>query len=207
MFTVGQMIKEARLKKNIKISELEKATKIKANFIKLIENNSWNLLPEYPVVSGFVKNLAVYLEISPDNANAFLRRDYPPRKLSINPKPDIQTKFFWSPKLAFFLGVLSLVLIILSYLGYEYLKFIKPPEIEIYTPRANEAIFESKVFVSGKTTTDSTLSINNQPILIDQYGQFATEILLTKETKELKFVAVSRSGKTTEIVKSISVEY
>lgn len=206
MNTVGQILKEARLKKDISLIKLSNLTKIKREFIVMIEKNDWDNLPEFPVVSGFVKNIANSLGLSVDNTNAILRRDYPPKKLIINPKPDVASKFSWSPKLTFAVGVVILILLVLGYLGFEYRKFIMPPELEIINPKNNEIVLNSKVKVSGKTTTDVSLTINNQPIILDQEGGFTTELEITKETKTLTFKAISRSGKVTEKTVTISVE-
>lgn len=206
MVTVGEILKEARLKKKLSLSNLEKETKIKKEFIDLIENNLWDKLPDYPVVSGFVKNIAVFLDVPAETANAILRRDYLPKKLYINPKPDIESKFYWSPKLTFTTGISLLTLLVLSYLGFEYLKFIKPPELEIYNPKNNEIVLENKVKITGKTTTDVILTVNNQPILLDQEGKFQTEVEITKDTLSLLFKAISRSGKITEKKVEINVE-
>lgn len=206
MVTVGEILKEARLKKKLSLSNLEKETKIKKEFIDLIENNLWDKLPDYPVVSGFVKNIAVFLDVPAETANAILRRDYLPKKLYINPKPDIESKFYWSPKLTFITGISLLTLLVLSYLGFEYLKFIKPPELEIYNPKNNEIVLENIVKITGKTTTDVILTVNNQPILLDQEGKFQTEVEITKDTSSLLFKAISRSGKITEKKVEINVE-
>lgn len=206
MNTVGQILKEARIQKGISLQKLEHLTKIKKDFITKLEKEDWNNLPEFPVVSGFVKNLAGALDLSVNNVNAILRRDYPPKKLAINPKPDVQNKFSWSPKLTFIVGVGILIVLVLGYLGFEYKKFIQPPELEIYSPKSSEIIIKTKVKVSGKTTTDVVITVNNQPIIIDQNGEFEAELEITKETKELIFKAVSRSGKVTEKNISITVE-
>lgn len=206
MVTVGEILKEARLKKKLSLSNLEKETKIKKEFIDLIENNLWDKLPDYPVVSGFIKNIAVFLDVPAETANAILRRDYLPKKLYINPKPDIESKFYWSPKLTFITGISLLTLLVLSYLGFEYLKFIKPPKLEIYNPKNNEIVLENIVKITGKTTTDVILTVNNQPILLDQEGKFQTEVEITKDTSSLLFKAISRSGKITEKKVEINVE-
>lgn len=206
MNTIGQMLKEARVKKNISLIKLENLTKIKRDFILKVEKNDWDNLPEFPVVSGFVKNLANVLGISSETANAILKRDYPPKKLAINPNPDVGGKFFWSPKLTFAIGIGILLVLVLGYLGIEYTKFIKPPELIINKPIENEQVLQTKVKIEGKTTTDAILTVNNQPIILDQDGKFVTEIEITKDTKELKFVSISRSGKKTEIVRKITVE-
>lgn len=207
MKKIGQILKEARLKKKISLLKLENLTKIKREFISLIEKNDWDNLPDFPVVSGFVKNLAVVLEVNLQNANAILRRDYPPKKLSINPKPDIGPKFSWSPKLTFMVGIGIIILLILSYLGLEYLKFISPPTLQISNPTENEVVLSNEVQVKGKTATDVKITVNNQPVIVDQDGNFVGEIEITNETKDLKFVAISRSGKVTKISRNIKVDF
>ena len=171
-----------------------------------IENNDWDNLPEFPVVSGFVKNIANAVNVSISKANAILRRDYPPKKLSINPTPDVGSKFVWSPKLTFAMGISTLLILVLGYLGFEYLKFVKPPELIVISPKENEQILQNKVKIEGKTTTDAILTVNNQPIILDINGKFSTDLEITKETEELKFKATSRSGKVTEKIVQIIVE-
>ncbi|MDO8340971.1 MAG: helix-turn-helix domain-containing protein [Candidatus Woesebacteria bacterium] len=207
MKTVGQILKEARLKKKTSLLKLENLTKIKREFIVLIEKNDWDKLPDFPIVSGFVKNLAVTLDVNLQNANAVLRRDYPPKKLYINPKPDIGSKFTWSPKLTFLVGIGVLILMVLGYLGFEYLKFKSPPTLEITAPTENQIVLSGNVLVKGKTATDVKITVNNQPIIVDQDGNFVGEIEITKETKDLKFVATSRSGKVTQISRNIKVDF
>jgi len=206
MITVGQILKDARLKKGISVNILEKQTKIKKEFIISLEKSDWDKLPEFPIVSGFVKNIALVLDLSPENANAFLRRDYPPKKLAINPRPDIESKFRWSPKFTFAIGIGLIIFIVLGYLLFEYSKFIKPPEIAITSPKEEQIVIGESVRIEGKTTTDVSLTVNNQPVILDQEGNFVTEIKITKETKTLIFKAVSRSGKVTEKIVNISVE-
>ncbi len=206
MLTVGQILKQERLKKNLSLSSLSKKTKIRKEFIQKIENENWQELPEFPIVSGFVKNIANFLELSPENLNAVLRRDYPPKRLPINPKPDIDNKFVWSPKLTFVISISFVVLLVLGYLGYEYKKFISPPDVTITSPKENQLVQNTSVKIEGKTTTDVTLTVNNQPVIIDQNGEFVTELAITKETKTLNFKVVSRSGKVTEKIVNISVE-
>ncbi len=206
MNTVGQIIKDARIKKGISLSRLESLTRIKKDFIQKIENSDWDNLPDFPVVSGFVKNLSGSLGISVNNTMAVLRRDYLPKKLAINPKPDVESRFSWSPKLAFVIGVGSLIFLVLGYLGFEYSKFIKAPQIYISSPQENETISKTVVKIKGKTTTDATLTVNNQPVILDQDGNFESEINVDKKTQELVFVVVSRSGMSTEIRRKIEIE-
>lgn len=207
MRTVGEVLRQTRKEKDLSLDELEKETKIKKEFISYIENEKWKNLPEYPVVQGFVKNIAGSLEMEEKQVVARLRRDYPPdENLQINPKPDVSKKFIWSPKLTFISGVILVILLISSYLGFQYINFISPPELNVNTPIEGSRITENQIVVSGETDADATVSVNNQPVLVEDTGAFSTEIDIVEETEEIVVVAVSRSGKKTSVVRTIDVE-
>ena len=94
MKTTGQELKEIRIKKKYSRSLLAEETRIKKEFIEALEAQNWDALPESPVVVGFVKNISTALRIDAKRMVALLRRDYPPKALRVNPKPDLKTKFF-----------------------------------------------------------------------------------------------------------------
>ena len=197
MKTIGELIKQARLKSKYSRSHLEKLTKIKRDFIKAIEKENWNDLPEYPVVVGFIKNLAGALDINPKTAVAVLRRDYPPKNLPINPKPDVGDKRLWSPRLTFSLGVVLVTLGIIGYLVFQYINFIKPPVLVVNTPKDGQIVTDTIIEVSGKTNPEATIVINKQPVLVDDDGNFKTQLEVFEGTKDISIRAVSRSGKVT----------
>jgi cytoskeletal protein RodZ len=206
MKTIGKILKEARIRKRLSKEKLEKETKIKKEFIDFIEKEAWSKLPAFPVVQGFVKSIAQTLGVEEAKALALLRRDYPPRKLDINPKPDISDKFVWSPKVTFVAGITIVSLIILGYLGYEYYQFVSPPPLIVDTPKEGQVVDESLIQVSGKTDPDATVKVNNQPVLIKETGDFTIEIEISQETKEIVVKAISRSGKETTIRRKINPE-
>lgn len=206
MKTIGQTLKAKRKILNKSYSDLEKETRIKISFIKSIEMCAWENLPEYAVVVGFVKRIARALDIDEDKSIALLRRDYPPQTESIHPKPDVNTdKFKWSPKLTFVLGVIFSLFFILLYLGTQYRNSIRPPSLEVSSPRNEQTIEGNKLIVTGVTDPLATIKANNQSALVDENGNFATEIEISNETREIVIISTSRNGKETTEVRSIKV--
>lgn len=206
MDTIGTVIKNARRKKRLSRLRLEKETKIKKEFIKAIEEQNWSALPELPVVKGFVKNISHALDISEKRVNALLRRDYPPKELAVNPKKGVFEKFVWSPKLTFFLGVVIIMVAVFGYLSFQYTSFIGPPFLEVKMPREGEVIKDTKTIVSGTTNSDATISVNNQPVVVDADGVFEAEIELVDGEQEILVKARSRGGKETVVRRKIKVE-
>jgi cytoskeletal protein RodZ len=206
MRTIGEVLKEARVKRKLTFTKLEETTKIKREFITAIEKEDWEKLPEYPVVNGFVKSLAGVLKIDVKETLAKFRRDYPPKNLRINPKPDVSEKYIWSPKMTFLVAIVVFTLIILSYLGYQYVDFISPPFLEVINPNEEEVITHPLLIVSGLTEPEAVIKVNNQPVIVEEDGKFFAEIEIFEGTQVIEVKAISRSGKETVIHRKIKPE-
>jgi cytoskeletal protein RodZ len=127
MKTIGSFLKSARVEKSISFEELEERTHIRVTFLQALEENRWDALPEYPVVQGFVKSVATALLLNREQSVALLRRDYPPKKLMINPKPDIANKSSFMGQRLVFVGIAFLVFLVVGgYLFYQYKTFTSP---------------------------------------------------------------------------------
>jgi cytoskeletal protein RodZ len=206
MLTLSSYLKNARIKKKISREKLGEITKIKTEFIDYIESSMWDKLPEKPVVTGFVKSIASTLGVNTNQAVALLRRDFPDRKLKINPSPELPDRFSWSPKLTFLAGIITVIIIVLGYLIFQYINFISPPKLVIADPEENQVIKERIVSVAGVTDSNATLIINNQPVVVNTDGSFKTEIEISKDTGEIEIKAKSRAGKETIVKRRILVE-
>lgn len=206
MNTIGQIIKSARVKKKLSFRKLEEATKIRASFIKSIEEEKWNALPTFTTILGFVKSISTVLRIDQHMVIAVLKRDYPPKKLNINPKPDAFSRFTWSPKLTFAIGVVAVILIVLGYIGFQYFKFISPPGLTVDSPKENQIVDGNSVLVFGSTDSDVKIEVNNQPVLVDADGKFSVNLGVVSATKEIDIKAISRSGKERVISRKITVQ-
>lgn len=203
MKTIGESIKSARTRKKISRAKLEEETKIKKEFIEAIESEEWSNLPEYPVVRGFVRSIAQTLKVDTRKMLALLRRDYPPKKLRVNPKPDVSDKFKWSPKLTFIAGVVFVFVLVFGYVGFQYYKFTSPPSLEVYKPIEGEIVKGRRLVVTGQTNPQVVLKVNNQPVLVSEDGDFKTEIEIFEGTEEVIIKAISRSGKETVVQRKI----
>ena len=203
MKSIGNILKDARLKKRYSFAFLEKKTKIKKEFIHAIEKEDWEFLPEFSVVSGFVKSLASCLKLDVKLAGALLKRDYSLKALPINPKPDVGNKFYWTPKYTFLVGVSIVMTAVGSYLGFQYFKFLSPPKLEVFEPKDNSTVTSREVLVYGKTDPDSIIKINNQLILLNDKGEFSAKIEIFEGSKEINVVAKARSGKETIVSRRI----
>jgi transcriptional regulator with XRE-family HTH domain len=60
---IGETLREARMRRRIDMAEVEEATKIRAKYLRALENEEWALLPGSTYVKTFLRTYADYLEL------------------------------------------------------------------------------------------------------------------------------------------------
>ena len=61
MTEIGATLREARMRRHIDITEVESATKIRAKYLRAMEDEEWDLLPGPTFVKSFLRTYADYL--------------------------------------------------------------------------------------------------------------------------------------------------
>ncbi len=63
MSGIGETLRERRMALRIDVHEVEEATKIRAKYLRALENEEYNLLPGNAYVKSFLRTYADYLEL------------------------------------------------------------------------------------------------------------------------------------------------
>src|SRR3954454_236498 len=58
---IGSTLREARMRERIDVSEIEAKTKIRAKYLRALENEEWSLLPGPTFVKSFLRTYATAL--------------------------------------------------------------------------------------------------------------------------------------------------
>jgi hypothetical protein len=61
VFEIGNSLREARVRQQLELSEVELATKIRARYLRALEEESFEALPAQTYVKGFLRTYADYL--------------------------------------------------------------------------------------------------------------------------------------------------
>ncbi len=199
MKTIGEILRSARLEKNISLTELSSLTRIDVRHIEALEDNNFKKLPGATFTKGFVRNLSLALGKDPEESLALLRRDYQGGVLTDKLLPVRRSRRFSLASL--FQSQLSLLLVgavvFLTYLAFQYRAVITPPPLEITSP-TRDAVLTSPIFIEGKTASGSVVTINDELKLTpDQEGNFQTKINLDNGQREVRLSVSNRFGRTT----------
>jgi hypothetical protein len=63
MFEIGNTLREARMRRGLDIAECESATKIRAKYLRAMEEEHFDLLPSPAYVRGFLRTYAEFLDM------------------------------------------------------------------------------------------------------------------------------------------------
>lgn len=209
--TLGDCLKEARLKKDVTLLEAEIATKVRSDFLEDLEKNDWSKLPSVVYIRGFVLAYAKYLDIQRDEisglfvAEANLKKTKGESNALSYQKRIKDQKVIITPK---FIGYVALGIFITTMFGYiifQVLNFAGSPDLKVVTPDNNAVIESDSTDLKGITDSDIVLTVNNEPIPVTNDGHFATSLKLHRGVNVIKVKAVNKVKKETSEV--LTIEY
>lgn len=208
MKKVGQILKEARDKKNISLEEAERSTRIRKKILGLLESNDWKKLPSPTFVRGLLKNYGEYLGLDTKSLLAFFRREYedPKPQKNILPKRAKRPKIRFTPQVITLLAFVVIFLAAGMYLFSQYRSFTAAPLLELTEPPNNIKKEALDVNVVGKTYPDATLKINGQSVQLSPGGTFSVAVSLVEGINTILVTAENRFGKISTEKRTVVVE-
>jgi|GEM_PF-225492 len=209
--TLGERLKEARLKKEATLSQAEIATKVRADFLAGLEENDWSKLPSEVYVRGFVLAYAKFLDIPRDEistlftAEANLRKTKSESNVLSYQKRIKDQKVIVTPRFIGYAALGVFITTMFAYIIFQVLNFAGSPDLKVVTPDNNTVIESDSTDLKGVTDSDIVLTVNDEPIPVTNDGHFATSLKLHRGVNIIKVKAVNKAKKETAEV--LTVEY
>jgi cytoskeleton protein RodZ len=72
---IGAILRQARTKREVELTEVETATRIRLKYLRAIETEDWEALPEGVYARGFVRTYATFLGLDGDRLAEEYRRE------------------------------------------------------------------------------------------------------------------------------------
>jgi cytoskeletal protein RodZ len=210
MITVGEVLQKQREKLGKSLEQVALDTKIQPRFIKYIEDDDFKKFDSSVYAQGFIKIYAKYLDLDEERILAIYRRSVPEKYSKDYTLRETESKTvrrinITPQTLAIVLSVLFLTAI-LSYIGYQVYQFQSPPEITILSPEDQTSVDVNEVEVKGVIDTNSSLFINENPIDIDQEGNFLYTLDLNPGVN-LITIQAKKNNSTQESVETLNITY
>ncbi|MDP4010736.1 MAG: hypothetical protein Q8P72_00735 [Candidatus Roizmanbacteria bacterium] len=80
------------------------------------------------------------------------------------------------------------------------------PVLEIETPHDGDTVKKQDLQIVGKTDNNTTVHLNNSPVVVDLQGEFVTSIRLKEGSNTLEFSAVDIAGNSTNSTITVTYE-
>lgn len=193
MLRASTILSHARLDKELDLTEVSRKLKIPAKYLQAIEEENKSLFPQEPYCSLIIKDYANFLNLNGEEILRIFRRDF-----NREPTPSVQRRQSpgFTPNLIFKLSLAILFITFAGYLFLEYLSYSRPPKLLIDWPETN-LIIDGTVRITGRTDSEATVSVNGDPVLVDQDGKFSADINIPQAGLDVTIESRSIAGRTT----------
>ncbi len=207
MKTVGELLRQERLKQHKSLEQIAEKTKIRPGILDYLEKGEYQFLPSRMYVQGFVKAYAQALKLDVDKALAFFRREYDmqDQEERTPPQPIKRTGLIITPgKLLTVVGTF-LLLAFFGVLFWQYQQFAGRPVLVIDYPPDQAVVQSQFVNVIGKTDPEATVLVNGQLVMVTAEGTFQVTLTLQEGHNRITVVARSNIGKETILERAVQV--
>ena len=204
---VGGMLRDARVKKGYKLEDVSKELYIRKSFLEAIESSNYEEIPEPPYGIGFIRSYAEFLGLNSARIVQLFKEETDAK----NQKEDVyvlepQAEATMPNKKYLGISVLAVVLLYVTWLGYNKVQFEEVPVstgedivAEVSIPQANDN-FPLKVEEFATVETISSEGANESLPVIDTTSTPAEENSQVTVSEE-KFVEEPQAEEVKEEVK------
>lgn len=210
--SIGEMLREERQLRRLSLEDMAARTRIRQEYLQALENNQFSSLPAATFVKGYIRAYAQLLGFDEQPLIALLRRDFKESaKGRLVPRefihPLLKRRTSWTPVTAVVMVAAAIFVTLLSYVGFQWYQFNKPPQLAVTAP-AEDAVVAAQVVVEGTTDPEAVLLVNAQPVSLKQDGSFSTEVFIPREgLASVTVEAKDRRGKSTVVQRTVTVKY
>lgn len=210
MIRAGQRLYDERVKKGLSLEDISKATRIRFSYLSAIEKGEYEELPSSTYAQGFVRNYAKHLGLNEEEILGLFRREFNEEKIFRILPEGLDRKEEFSIHGAkiqnTLLVVISLVVILFAYILFQYRYAIISPSLEVDFPKEGAVVSSQTITVLGKTDSNSTVFINNEPSIVGSDGSFKKTITVFSGETKITIKAINSFGKQKTIERHIEVK-
>lgn len=208
--TLGERMKKLRDERRLSLSEVSKGTKIQAKYLGYLEDSTYLKLPADVYVKGFLRSYAIFMGLNEVSLIKQFEREKGIHKNikkvidDEHPKKIINfSSIVITPKIIVVSSILVLVFGGFAYLYFEVNNFVSKPRLVIITPADGSSVGGSSTHVTGMAEKDALVFINDQPVLVNENGEFSQDVGLKSGVNTISVKARSKFDK--ESIQSVTI--
>ena len=213
-YTLGEQLKNIRSTGRITLSEVSRETKIPVKYLEMIEEGKYEKLPPDVYVKGFLRGYAEFLGADPKKMINLYQRERDIKsnlngddKKSAPVKISKPVRFVVTPRIVIASVVALIVIGGFFYIYRQIGRFAAVPRLVVTEPSDGENVEGNSIEIAGFTDKDAKLTINEQPIVVNDNGEFKENVLLQKGINAIMISSVNRFEKSASETFNIKSNY
>jgi len=210
---LADVFKQRRAELELSLVDVEKGTKIRGRYLRLIEEGDYDRLNDDVYSKGYIKNYAEFLGLDSKSilklyhderdvfANLRKRTRTDKLKPSLGLKPIDEEGFTVTPRIFLVLFGIGLVGLIAGYIIWQVVLLSSPPKLTLNP--VDERVDTAFIFVSGRVDGGADVYINDSPINSTSDGEFREKVALVDGANQIKISAKNKLGKENIVQKTV----
>lgn len=202
MKQVGDILREARLKRGLTIKDSSKFTRIHEQYLKALESGDYSMFSDKVHIRGFIQNYAKFLGLNFEEILAVWRREYKDtaseeieKKSSSKPF----SNFIITPRVVVTVSIAIVTIIFSWYLYSQYQSYAGVPPLLIESPKDNLVTTTKEIWIKGMSYKNTFVYVNGKEARTTETGSFRFPVSLNEGLNTLVVKASNRLGKETEV--------
>lgn len=201
-----EILREEREKAGLTLEDLSLKIQVSLKYLKHLENGDYDLLPGEVYALEFLKKLAKHWHLNEKAVQHIYRQEKNAQLVlpAFKPKKKFHAAAHWlSPRLIKQSVVGLVLLLLVSYLGWEIQNIYSKPALTIISPQSETVTTGSYLAITGQTEPETTITINQQEILAGPDGSFNQTVDLTVGLNVFKISASKKHSQANTVTISI----
>lgn len=205
---LGDLLTKTRQERNLTIEQAARSLGLAAKYLKALEANCFSALPGEIYIKNFIKKYAEFLGLKSssllDQYRAEKENQPINKKIKMRPSASCRFSYLWSaPHFLRLTLALTIMVIVLSYLGWQIKGIFQPPALQIAGPAEGFVSLDSNLKVLGQTAPETKVQINGKEIISNNQGSFEEKVDLHEGLNVITITAIKKYGQSTTVVRNV----
>lgn len=205
--SLSEKLRDLRRNHAVTLDMMERKTHIQRNYLEALERGAFEDLPEPLYARNFIRAYAralgaderYFLELYDEECGLcdLIAPMCTPRQRVRKKRFYIWNRFIRYGFLAF------LLLSVISYIGYQVISIVEPPEIVLLSPSSDLLTHDAEIAVYGLVEGEASVFVNGEPIVVNEDFTFSTTVDLNQGLNDLVIEAQRRYSRRATIERSV----
>jgi len=205
--SLAEKLRALRRNQAVTLDMMERKTHIQRNYLEALEKGKFEDLPEPLYSRNFIRAYAralgadekYFLELYDEECGLC---DLIEPMCSPRQRVNKKRFYVWSKFIRYGL-IASLLLCVVSYIGWQVISIIEPPKIILLSPAADMLTHEAEISIHGLVEGEASVYVNGEPIVVNDDFSFEATVDLEQGLNNLIIEAERRYSRQAVIERSV----